>query len=401
MAGRRESVQTRRVRKFLLVSLALLFFLSALFIFLSSVNLFSTTRSTSPHPLPRSILPREELPLAAVAGFFRKQPLVESVFADKSGSQAEILIRLRSGSRSTDFMEVVRRFLHRHGALLVSSRVERGAEYPVRMLLELGAVPLVIRAGWQSFTPPGVPGRSPGDILLPPRDLPRNIPVTGKQARVAIVLDDAGGRNPYQWLFLDLRYRLTFAVLPDMEDSRCFAERARRQGFEIIMHAPMEPHELGTMKAPERMITSLLDSGQVIAMLDGFFSTVPGAVGMNNHMGSKATIDPLLMGLVMRELKKRGLYFLDSRTHAASRAFEAARTAGVPALQRDVFLDHERSRAYIRDRLYDLARIAAERGQALGIGHVTHPDMYHVLREMLPKLRKIGIQFVHASELLK
>lgn len=397
MAGRRESVQTRRVRKFLLVSLALFFFLSALFIFLTSVNLFSTNRPTAPHLPPRSIPPREELPLAAVAGFFRQQPLVESVFADKSGSQAEILIRLRSGSRSTDFMEVVRRFLHQHGALLVSSRVERGAEYPVRMLLELGNIPLVIRAGWQSLTPPAVSGRSPADMVVPRRHFPR----TGKQARVAIVLDDAGGRNPYQWLFLDLRYRLTFAVLPDLEDSRCFAERARRQGFEIILHAPMEPHDLGTMKAPERMITSLLDSGQVIAMLDGFFSTVPGAVGMNNHMGSKATTDPLLMGLVMRELKKRGLYFLDSRTHAASRAHAAARTAGVPALTRDVFLDHERSRAYIRDRLYDLARIAAERGQALGIGHVTHPDMYHVLREMLPKLRKIGIQFVHASELLK
>jgi polysaccharide deacetylase 2 family uncharacterized protein YibQ len=136
-------------------------------------------------------------------------------------------------------------------------------------------------------------------------------------------------------------------------------------------------------------------------MLRGFFTTVPLRSGMNNHMGSKATADLLLMTLVMRELKKRQFFFIDSRTHAASRAYDAALAAGVPALRRDVFLDHDRSRAYIRDRLYDLARIAVDRGQALGIGHVTHPDMYHVLKEVLPKLQKIAIQFVHASELLK
>jgi hypothetical protein len=134
------------------------------------------------------------------------------------------------------------------------------------MLHPAGETPSGHPCGWQTdpVPAPDYGGSFSRDGALPGALLPEGgkLPRSRKRARVAIVLDDAGGRNPYQWLFLDLRYRLTFAVLPDLEDSRCFAERARKQGFELILHAPMEPHELGTMRAPERMISSGWTAGR-------------------------------------------------------------------------------------------------------------------------------------------
>ena len=47
--------------------------------------------------------------------------------------------------------------------------------------------------------------------------------------------------------------------------------------------------------------------------LERDLDSVPGAVGVNNHMGSAATADPRLMRVVARVLARRGLFFVDSR----------------------------------------------------------------------------------------
>ena len=71
-----------------------------------------------------------------------------------------------------------------------------------------------------------------------------------------------------------------------------------------------------------------------IQLLDAAFASVPGAMGMNNHMGSKATADPALMTDVIGYLKSHGLLFIDSRTTAdtvGARIAQEHGRAGHPA----------------------------------------------------------------------
>jgi polysaccharide deacetylase 2 family uncharacterized protein YibQ len=127
---------------------------------------------------------------------------------------------------------------------------------------------------------------------------------------------------------------------------------------------------------------------------------VPGAVGLNNHMGSAVTADRKLMGAVVDELAGRGLYFLDSRTSAESVGFEVARGAGVPAARRDLFLDQTDDRAAIAEALANLAVIARSRGAAIGIAHPRRETLAALAAE-LPRLAAEGIEVVPVSFLLE
>jgi polysaccharide deacetylase 2 family uncharacterized protein YibQ len=97
-------------------------------------------------------------------------------------------------------------------------------------------------------------------------------------------------------------------------------------------------------------------------------------------------------------LKKRGLYFIDSRTSAQTLCKPSARLLQIPFAQRDVFLDHEQAPQFIRKQVKELIRIARRNGYAVGIGH-PHSTTYEVLREMLPELKK-AVQLVPVSKIV-
>ena len=119
--------------------------------------------------------------------------------------------------------------------------------------------------------------------------------------------------------------------------------------------------------------------------LDGMLETVPHAVGVNNHQGSRATSDPALMGELMPALHARGLFFIDSRTTASTVAYDAAERANVPAASRKVFLDDTPERAAILAQLDLAAKDAMRDGSAIAIGH-PHPATIAALSEAVPQL---------------
>lgn len=297
----------------------------------------------------------------------------------------------------------LKHFLGHRDTKLEQWQMRKGSPYPLKVRVLLASSPLEIRLRWRGG------GSSPRehipfqDVPVPEyRQLPTRKTPDGKKrrtARIAIVLDDAGDSNQLQWLFLRLRTKLTFAVLPGLAYSHEFATRAKVAGQEVILHAPMMPRSADEGIIPAQILAPGMDRRSVRQMLEGFFRRVPHARGMNNHMGSLATADQALMNHVMAWLQPRKLFFLDSRTHAATVALATARRMHVPCVERDVFLDHEHDYEYIRSRLYHLARLAARRGRAVGIGHVTRLTTYQVLRDHLPRLKRLGFQFVFASEM--
>jgi len=121
---------------------------------------------------------------------------------------------------------------------------------------------------------------------------------------------------------------------------------------------------------------------------------------VNNHMGSAATADSLLMDALMAEIDRRGLRFLDSLTSPRSVAYQAARAAGVPALRNRLFLDVDhQDEAAITASLEALIASARARGQAVGIGH-PHAATAAVLARELPRYAAEGVRFVTVSELI-
>jgi uncharacterized protein len=217
-------------------------------------------------------------------------------------------------------------------------------------------------------------------------------------AKLAILLDDLGSDSPVAQEIFALPYPLTISVLPQHPHSIEIAEEARHRGFEVMLHLPMQ--SVGKEQPEKQQLRPGMPESQVSAMLEQFLADVPGAQGVNNHQGSRATADPALMSELMRVLHTHHVFYVDSRTTAATAAYDTARQEGVPAAFRNVpFLDDVENVPAIENQLALAIRGAREKGEAIAIGH-PHPATLQALRAMLPKAQPEGVQLVFVSDLV-
>jgi uncharacterized protein len=221
----------------------------------------------------------------------------------------------------------------------------------------------------------------------------------GGGARLAIIIDDLGYDRAAADSLLALGFPLTVSVLPHLPLSAELAEEAFRRGDQVMLHLPMQS-ESDTAKTEEVELRVGMNEKQVASALAGMLETVPHAVGVNNHQGSRATADPALMAALMPELRRRGLFFVDSRTLASTVAYKTAERLGVRAASRKVFLDDSANREAIIEQLDLAARDAHRDGFAIAIGH-PRPDTIAVLAEVLPRLEDHGIRLIFVSDVVK
>jgi polysaccharide deacetylase 2 family uncharacterized protein YibQ len=248
--------------------------------------------------------------------------------------------------------------------------------------------------------------KSPTFEIYPSKEIPavkKKKPLKTQAAEkqlplVAIIIDDLGYDKNIAKKFSSLNAMLTFSILPYSPHQKSIARLSRDKGFGIMLHLPMEPVEYPDVNpGPGTLLTSMTPD-QLTRQLEKDLDAVPFIRGVNNHMGSKMTAESSQMYQIFSILKKRGLYFVDSRTTAETLCKPSARLFQIPFAQRDVFLDHLVEVEFIRKQLKELVRIAQRNGYAVGIGH-PHSLTYQVLREMLPDLQK-KIRLVPASEIV-
>ncbi len=244
------------------------------------------------------------------------------------------------------------------------------------------------------------PGAAPAELhaALPPGP-PPGPPVPRARPRVALIIDDIGYDRSLAEKLIALDAPLTFAVLPHSPHRKALARLADERGREVLLHLPMEPREYPAVDPGPGALLAAMTPDELLQELERDLQAVPFARGVNNHMGSRLTADADRMNQVFSVLKRRGLFFVDSRTSEESACRSAARLFQVPFAQRDVFLDHRPEPEFIRRQLSALVRLARSRGEAIGIAH-PHPATYAVLREEMPRLKE-ELEFVPASRLAR
>ena len=215
---------------------------------------------------------------------------------------------------------------------------------------------------------------------------------------LAVVIDDAGYSLGELQAFLDLPGPLTVAVLPNLPHSTEAARRVIAAGKDLILHCPMEPVG-GENPGPGAILTGQ-SAAQQEALLAAAFATVPGAIGMNNHMGSRATADEQLMTTVLGYLKRHDLFFLDSRTTAETVGPRVAERLGEPFVQRDVFVDVDTAPADVDASFAKGIDEAHARGSSVVIGHVQNASVAAILRQRIGTLAARGVRLAHLGEVM-
>jgi polysaccharide deacetylase 2 family uncharacterized protein YibQ len=267
----------------------------------------------------------------------------------------------------------------------------------------------------------GVP-RGPGPAPAPPRverprptpppapraprpERPRAAPPTPARspaapvARVVIIFDDAGGSLEDVEAIIGIGRPVTVAVLPGLAFSAEVARRARAAGLEVLLHLPIEATADNDKLGPGAVRVAMSDD-EIRDVVRTGLASVPGAVGVNNHMGSRGTADARIMRAVLDVVRERGLIFVDSRTTKETVAEALAAEMGVPTTRRHVFLDNQDDEGAIRGEVRRLIALARERGEAVAIGHAPRRTP-RVIAGMLEEFDRQGVQFVPLSALVR
>jgi len=220
------------------------------------------------------------------------------------------------------------------------------------------------------------------------------------KGRVAIVIDDLGERRKIAMDFLNLNVPLSFSVFPFARHSREFAREATRRGRDVLLHLPLEPKGYPEQDPGKGGLLTTMGRKELVSQLEKDLSAVPYVKGVNNHMGSKFTEDPELMRLVLEDVRRKGLFFLDSRTTAKSVGYSVARQLGLRTGRRNVFLDNEKDVERIKARISELIELSMKNGGAIGIGH-PYPETLEAIRQSLPSIKENGVRLVPVSSLLE
>ena len=217
--------------------------------------------------------------------------------------------------------------------------------------------------------------------------------------RLAILLDDLGSDRAAADAIFALRTPMTISVLPYHANSQAIAAAAHQHGCEVMLHLPMQ--SVGKESPEQRELKPGLSGGEVRSMVEKMLDEVPQADGVNNHQGSQATTDAVLMGELMRVLKDEGVFYVDSRTTADTVAYDTARREGVKTAFRNVpFLDDVQDKNAVKKQLRIALQGAKQKGEAIAIGH-PHAATLQALREMLPQAKAEGVQLVLVSDLVR
>ena len=246
----------------------------------------------------------------------------------------------------------------------------------------------------------------------PSEDLPYDVPeeisgntevapkVQSYEAMAVIVIDDLGYDLSKVQEIADIGLPITVAVIPYLPDSKKSAIMAGERGLEVIVHMPMEPTNVAENDPGEYALLVGMKHKDIMDRVSGAFAEVPGAVGLNNHMGSRFTEDREGMESAISVVKDRGLFFLDSKTSPKSVAYSTASSLGVRAVERSVFLDNEQDEEHIKAQLDRLVELAKKRKIAVAIGH-PYKETIKVLKENASELESRGVKLVNLSDIVK
>jgi len=234
-----------------------------------------------------------------------------------------------------------------------------------------------------------MPKRRP-DAASPPKCAPK----------VALVIDDIGNSIHIARAFLCLNLPITFSILPLRPFSKELVDEIAAKGHEILLHQPMEPMSPYIDPGPGAVYTDFT-AIQIREIVRKNIQQVEGAVGVNNHMGSKFTTHSAKMKEALTVIKGEGLFFIDSLTSHRSVAYRTAKRLHMRADHRSVFLDYEIGVDTTVRQMTRLVCLAIRRGKAIGIGH-PFPSTLEGIKRFLGSRRKLleKVEFVPVSRLV-
>ncbi|MFK5925814.1 MAG: divergent polysaccharide deacetylase family protein [Desulfuromusa sp.] len=237
-----------------------------------------------------------------------------------------------------------------------------------------------------------------GDLKLELRYQVPSVTVS-KQGKIAVIMDDMGGSLSTLRELLRLDVIITPSILPGTSRAVPATSLLQEEGREYMIHMPMQPRSYPRTNPGANALLIGQSEKETRRLVQSYMDGVPGAVGGNNHMGSRYTEESEAMRIVLDELKQHNFFFIDSRTIGDSVAFSEARKMGLKTATRNIFLDNNDDVAYIRQQIHKMVNLAGKNQEIIAICH-PHAETLEAFRLEQNWLRQQPVDFVSASQLV-
>lgn len=385
------SLDSTRVTVLAAVIVALcVLFLSLSFVFSRAASSSSAAKNISQkEPAAVAVEPAKKLPPA------KKKTEPSAKKSTSSSKKAESSDKTVSAKKSTDSVKKTESAQKKPAVENTASSAAQNAVVKTSVSEKTAAKPSVKD---QSHLASAVVPQKPVEEL-PDRKF--NIPKAAPGAKIAFVIDDAGQSVSNLKKYTSLPFDISVAVLPGLSHTKDCAYVVRAAKKELLLHQPMQAENLNLDPGPcaIKPDMSTFEIAQIVKTnLD---ELGPGVKGMNNHEGSLITGNVIKIGAVLDVAAERGIYFLDSRTTAASMARQAALERDMNIKERDVFIDDIINRDKMLEQIYRGIGIANKKGKVIMIGHVDKSAgiLPQLLSELYPYLKKNGYTVTVPSRL--
>ncbi|MBF0619381.1 MAG: divergent polysaccharide deacetylase family protein [Candidatus Omnitrophica bacterium] len=273
-------------------------------------------------------------------------------------------------------------------------------QFPWAMILGFVLAGIVCITGYFIFQNRN---RQPKPLKKPPvtivKKLPVKPPVKGS-GKIAIVIDDWGYNKTHCRQIAAFPKPVAIAILPHLAYSLDVLACTKEAGQTPMLHLPLEPYNHHEMFDAGYVLTTEMPITEAKSTLIKILDEMKGVDGVNNHTGSKGSEDEALMTMTLTEIKRRGLFFVDSMTSQKSVGPRVAASLKMRSTKRDVFLDNKNERKAIEAQFSEATKLARENGFVLVIGHDRAMTLL-IIAEQMKKLSLQGYEFVTVPDYIR
>lgn len=224
----------------------------------------------------------------------------------------------------------------------------------------------------------------------PPSAIQREFKLLTHKPKLAIIIDDVSVRSHINAI-KSLNIPLTMSFLPPSKTRPNSAKLAAKERFYMV-HLPMEAQSF-TAEEPFTLRES--DSQAIISSrIKELKKLFPKVRYINNHTGSKFTSSEIAMNRLIYALNVQKINFIDSRTTAETKAPKVMQNYGLKYVARDVFLDHESDKEYIKTQIKRAIKMAKKHGTAIAIGH-PHVNTILALNESKKLFKEVELVYIN------
>lgn len=191
---------------------------------------------------------------------------------------------------------------------------------------------------------------------------------------ISLILDDAGENMALARQCMDLPYPVIFSIWPESTHAVMVAVLAHEKGLPVYLHQPMEalPRNGQKVDIGKSGLYTSMTYEQMRDVLYQNLLSLPYVQGMNNHMGSKFSLDKNAIIKFYKAVQDIKPYFLvlDSITTPQSKIYRIGKENGFLVAKRDIFIDNEADKKSILQELDHAHELAKKHKRVVVIGHV-------------------------------